>query len=1171
MTAPPWDEFGPPWDKSGPPWDEARAALGPDEARLVAALSSFEAALELPDLPPLSSVEASLDPALAGQFAQLSEVLSRLVQMRASGAAPPGGAGSDSAANSAENLRRSSAAAGSASGLGSPGSESGGSFGGEVRRLGRFEILREIGRGGHGIVLLARDPQLGRRLALKVPRPELLVAPGARQRFLREGRAAAALDHPNLVAVYEAGESGPICYLAQEFCAGENLETWLARHPGPLAPRLAAEIVAGLADGVEHAHRRGVVHRDLKPGNVLIESRVAEPRSAPPSQADAAPSPNLTSPERPASSLGASAWFPRIVDFGLARIDHEPGTLTATGALLGTPAYMAPEQLEGSIGPVGPATDIYALGTILYQLLTLRPPFQGASQTELLKGILLDRPPAPRGLRPGLPADLEAICLRALEKKPLDRYATAADLAADLRRYLRGEPTMARPVSPLGRLIRWARRSPALAGSSILAAAALVALLAASLIFNQRLSHSLRTSEAERARAQASEYLARDHVYASDLSAAHQAWLANDLASVDRIVAPYRPGGELAVHRTIEAEYLDQLLLGSSQLVARRQGRLGALAVAPGGEWLAAGGQDGSLAVWRLEAQVSTPLWRQSLEEGNEINAVAFSPDGLLLAVAADQGPVQLFQAATGRAVAMLEGHQGWVADVCFSPDGQLLASAGSDHTARVWDLASRTCRATLAEHGDIVRGARFVEQGQRLATTSEDQQLRLWDVATGGLVDEHHLKFASGPDAARPTDLALAPDDQTLAVTLESSSVSFWQTSATGLAVLDVYPKNLLRTAALLSDGQTFWAGTNQGEVLVWTRGQAEPHELRRGHRAQVLDIVATPDGQRVFTGSRDGELRQWLGDDGLAVRSLVSGPWNPRCLTLSPAGDRLAVGTAEGRVIVLATRPVAIQRELLVPSGGRIDEVDFSPDGQQLLARTENPPSAVVWQVDSGQLRHDLSELVGPRGTSRFLPDGRSVWTANARELRRVDLASGRVTVRTELDETIRNGDVSADGKTLAIGGQDGGLWLLDTKTLQTMARLPSHAGSIQWLRFSPSGTWLVTTGDDLAVRIWDWRRKRLRQTLSGVEAGLAEPHFSADERTVFGIAPDLGLMFWSLPTGRLTLRVEMANSYWVGCMPDPAGAGIYVLNHTPLEQTRLLWLPLTAPLPGDNRAGP
>ena len=327
------------------------------------------------------------------------------------------------------------------------------------RKIGRFTILRELGQGGFGIVYLARDPTLSRLVALKLPRLEILASPELKRRFLVEAQAAARLDHPNIVPIYDVGELGPDpsmgLFIASAYCRDGSLSGWIARQHTAIAPRLAARLMLGLAQGVEHLHEQGILHRDLKPSNVLLQRSASPGRSS--------PRPGLTAedPVDPASIV------PRIADFGLARLMDQPADQTQSGHPLGSPPYMSPEQAEGRISAMGPATDIYGLGAILYSLLVGRPPFRAETPALTIRQVIEDEPVAPRKLRPGLPRDLETICLTCLHKSPERRYASAAALREDLNRWLEGQPIHARPVSSSERAFKWARRRPAIAALSV--------------------------------------------------------------------------------------------------------------------------------------------------------------------------------------------------------------------------------------------------------------------------------------------------------------------------------------------------------------------------------------------------------------------------------------------------------------------------------------------------------------------------------------------------------------------------------------------------------------------------------------------------------------------------------------------------------------------------------
>jgi serine/threonine protein kinase/tetratricopeptide (TPR) repeat protein len=355
-----------------------------------------------------------------------------------------------------------------------------------AQRLARFVIHRELGHGAFGIVFLASDPQLGRLVALKVPRPEALVTAELRERFVREARAAAGLDHPNLVPVYEAGTVGPLCYIASAYCPGITLSSWLKNRSEPVPLSKAASLVETLAQAVHHAHERGVVHRDLKPANILLQGTDRETGGQGDQETEAKGAGVL-------STCLPATWSPKITDFGLAKLtadngDTEDGARTESGAVLGTPNYMAPEQAGGKSKQVGPATDVYALGAILYELLTGRPPLCGETVLDTLEQVRTCEPLSPSRLRRGLPRDLETICLKCLHKEPTRRYASAAALADDLHRYLTGKPIQARPIRAWERGLKWARRRPAQAALLLVAVLGPLALLVVVLGYNAALA-----------------------------------------------------------------------------------------------------------------------------------------------------------------------------------------------------------------------------------------------------------------------------------------------------------------------------------------------------------------------------------------------------------------------------------------------------------------------------------------------------------------------------------------------------------------------------------------------------------------------------------------------------------------------------------------------------------
>jgi serine/threonine-protein kinase len=346
------------------------------------------------------------------------------------------------------------------------------------------EILSIIDQGGMGIVYKARHIRLNRIVAIKMilagshaPKEQL-------DRFRTETEAVARLHHPNIVEIFDVGEAEGLPYYSMEFVDGGSLEQVLAKALVP--PRHAAQLIQSLAEAIHAAHERGIIHRDLKPANILLVSGESSQDHSP-----------LTTP--------------KITDFGLAKRLDDSGYQTRTGAVMGTPSYMAPEQAEGRNRQIGPAVDIYALGAILYEMLTGRPPFKGETTLDTLEQVRLRDPVPPSRLHPGLPGDLETICLKCLHKDPARRYAQARDLADDVRRFLVGEPIRARPSSIWEKGFKWARRKPAIASLIAVTAVAACSLLISWIWFTAELSAQVELARKEEKRARDQERIAREN------------------------------------------------------------------------------------------------------------------------------------------------------------------------------------------------------------------------------------------------------------------------------------------------------------------------------------------------------------------------------------------------------------------------------------------------------------------------------------------------------------------------------------------------------------------------------------------------------------------------------------------------------------------------------------
>jgi anti-sigma factor RsiW len=567
-----------------------------------------------------------------------------------------------------------------------------------------FTLLAELGRGAGGVVYQARQHHPDRLVALKCLRDGPDPGVEHRARFLAEADAIARLRHPHIVQVHAVGEHQGQPFLCLEYLDGGTLAKKINGQPQP--PREAARLLAALAGAVQHAHEQGVIHRDLKPSNVLL----------------------------------TSDGTPKVSDFGLARFGRPE--LTATGAIMGTPSYMAPEQARGDNAAVGPAADVWALGAILYELLTGRPPFRGLGALETLEQVAQREPVPPARLQPGVPRDLEVICLKCLEKSPPRRYASAGELAEDLERFLGGRPIRARPVGRVERTWRWCRRNPVVAG--LLAAVALVVLLGtgtASYLAVEAIREKGRAdaktteaeNNAERAKAKAKE--AQDNAaetrrrigefcVSSGVRLADEGdpfgallWFAEPLVQdADNPQAEAMVRLRLAAHRQHAPQLAPTQVLFHDGVVRHAE-------FSPDGQWVVTACEDKTARVWDVATggPVSPPLKHQG-----PVLYAAFSPDGRrVVTVSGDSisGEVRVWEAATGQPVSPSLKHQMLYSDsmvhATFSPDGRRVVTASRDKTARVWDAATGQLASTPLKHNDFLVHAAISPTSQPAPETS--------------------------------------------------------------------------------------------------------------------------------------------------------------------------------------------------------------------------------------------------------------------------------------------------------------------------------------------------------------------------------------------------------------------------------------------------------------------
>ena len=676
--------------------------------------------------------------------------------------------------------------------------------GDRIGYFGDYELIRELGRGGMGVVYEARQVSLGRVLALKMIAEGRLAPPDDLRRFRREAEAAAHLDHPNIVPIHEVGEHDGRPYFSMKLVDGGSLAR--TSEQSRLDPSVSARLLAIVARAIDYAHRRGILHRDLKPSNILLDRR----------------------------------GVPHVADFGLARRTGAEGTSTIADAIVGTPAYMAPEQAEGRREAVTTSADVYGLGAILYEILTARPPFRGKSVLDILQQVREREPDRPRSIDPSIPRDLETICLKCLEKEPARRYDSAEALAEDLERWLEGRPIAARRASVVERSYKWARRRPTAAA---LLLACLLAIGATALAV--RGIRSAERWKAEVARHEAAREQAEVDGYADRIALAERAWSSNE---VDRALALLDDCPDRL--RRWEWHYLRRLCRGELRTIQGHSGVACSVAFAPDTSYFTCPDHRGGLTIWDASADREVSHLRG--HDGTAFG-VAFDARGTRLATAGSDGLVRVWDVATGRLVRSLPGHGEWAAAVAFSPDGMRVASGGADRAVRVSDASTGMQVFALEGHAGGVMGVAFSPDGTRLASAGADGSIVCWDARSGR--EERRLPGHLGATRC----VAFSPDGTRLASGGADRSVRIWDV-ATGREIVAFRAATTrVDGLAFSPDGRSLATGGLDRSVKVWDAATGRELASYRGHQSPVFSVSYATDGLLIASASQDAVVKIW------------------------------------------------------------------------------------------------------------------------------------------------------------------------------------------------------------------------------------------------------------------------------------------------------------------------
>jgi WD40 repeat protein/tRNA A-37 threonylcarbamoyl transferase component Bud32 len=1063
----------------------------------------------------------------------------------------------------------------------------------------RFRVLRPHARGGLGAVFVALDAELNREVALKQILDQHADDPISRARFLLEAEVTGGLEHPGIVPVYGLGayaDGRP--YYAMRFIRGDSLKEAIGRFhrdgaleadPGrrSLELRKLLRQFLDVCNAVEYAHSRGVLHRDIKPGNVIVGSH------------------------------GETL----VVDWGLAKVSgqregigstgEQPLTLSATGdpsgtlpgTALGTPAYMSPEQASGDPESLGPHSDVYSLGATLYCLLTGKPPLEGDDIGELLRRVRRGEIRRPRQLDPRIDPVLEAVCLKAMALVPADRYPNVRSLAEDIELWLADQPPRA-IREPFGhRMARWERRNRVLirvggAAAVSLAAIASVATVVvdsardAERVQRQKADalHGLAERRNEALKRQTTLLLLDQGLARCERGGVGEGllWLARSLESA--------PPADAELQRLIRGNLSawNERVYGLRALIEHR-GKCRAR-LSPDGTRFATASDDYTARVWdtRDGRPVTAPLLHT-----DEVNWAVFSPDGTRLVTSCNDSKARIWDSATGELIVPELAHSAWVNYADFSPDGTRVITASNDGYACIWDASSGKKLSSLPHQGKGVAWCVFSPDGSRVATSGDDNAARLWDPITG--------RELTGPlqHQGSVVRVAFDPAGLRIATAGRDGSARIWDARTGEPLVRPLAHRAKVNSVKFSPDGRLLLTSSDDGIARLWDASTGELARALLGHEGAVLFACFSPTGAFVVTSSQDQTSRVWDVRTGALVGAslrhgnwsyyaeidrssrlilsssrdftarlwdtaplqarltLFAHPFGLRTAQFSPDGRRIAVGGLDGSIWITdldsgTPRPsgISFPRE--------INSLSFSPDGRLILTGSANSV-ARVWDARTG--RPVTPPLVHPTKLQQavFSPDGRRVATACTDRFVRIwDAATGEALDRLEHPGNVWSISFGPDGRRLATGCGDRRVRVWDLATGKVVGTPITLATEAIWVAYGPHGKHVFTSGQENFARIWD--------------AGTGEPVGPPLEHKGFiyfaGFSPDGALLvtasmdrtarIWDVATGRpIGPSLDHPGAVW-SAMFSPDGRRL--LTACENGEARLWDIPPPAGLPAE-----
>jgi WD40 repeat protein len=912
--------------------------------------------------------------------------------------------------------------------------------------VGDYELIEEIARGGMGIVFRARQISLNRTVAVKALLFGEFASDPFIARFRDEAQAAAALQHPNIVAIHDVWQHAGQHFFSMEFVDGQTLAHIVK--DGPLSARRAARYAQIVARAVHFAHERGIVHRDLKPSNVLIDS----------------------------------ADQPRVTDFGLAkRLDHEGGAQPVSG-VVGSPHYMSPEQAGQRGAAVGPGSDVYAIGAMLYHMLAGRPPFAGENIEEVLAQTIEAEPIRPRLLNVSVPRDLETICLKCLEKDPRRRYETALDLAEDLERFAQRIPIRARPIAPAERIVRWCRRNPAPAAVLFLLTATTILTTWASIHFRD-LNQTIRIGQ-----------------YLSDMNVAARHLEQSDNSHAITLLKAHVPRGNELDLRGFEWRHMWWLCRGNyDDWLPSHPQIVGAIHHSSDGKKIVTFAWDETIRVW--DAQTRRNLL--TVEKASAFGG--FTSDEKAIVANRTDGSLQILDAsgATNRSIPAVGQLVG------FSRKTGTVATLNTNGILSVWNLQNNTRLLVISNAPpaklnyswnspviiapDASKVALIVPNANPLLPS---RAVRIFDLLTGveldSLSENRELRCA-----------AFSPDAKFLVTGEGQGKVRVWNIATHEFKDIFAHSMPVL-SLAFAPDGSAFATGSSdQHPIRLWNLATATPLENDfRGQAGDVWSLNFSPDGQRLASGTRDGIVRIWTLARAKPLPQLDRLHAHEYAnMAFSPDSKLFAGGCASG--VVKIWNVATLETVAIIPRVNYV--VAFSSDGRRLLV-SDIAGDAFWWDIEKrtaerlpnygGKLSEVVSVSVSPdrRIAALGLSDG---------AISLVDMAAGAPAAPMFKGHSapVYSVAFSPDGQKLASGGGDMNVMMWDVRTGSNLGVCQEHKAAVYGLAISPDGKTLASGCGAETIKLWDVNNvaKHAWASASFHRAVIRSLSFSPDNRTL------------------------------------------------------------------------